>query len=256
MDDEVLVGKLDGLANPHEQREPLGHGKTLLFTEAMDGNSIHILHHQIEIAVAGNAAIQQAGNEGMLQSGKNLPFLTKSLPEEIGGKGQVNQFDGDLLLELPIGAMRQINGAHAATTQQTIQQERTDLLHLGCGLSASFRLQPAGCRQTFFRFAGLEQRIYLGGKGPVPVASGLNQFRPRSFRSREGLVEDGLNLQKAFRGLVHGSDNPVVVLLPYHQTAGTGAKLHHHFTASPTLPKGGRRSRRLSMNGRSRSTKA
>ena len=79
----------------------------LLLTEAMDGSPIHILHHQIQIALGGDAAIQQAGNIRMLQPGQNLPLLTESFAEEIGGKGQVNQFDGDLLLELPVGAMRQ-----------------------------------------------------------------------------------------------------------------------------------------------------
>ena len=66
MDNEVLVGKLDRLADAHEQREALGERKTLFFTEAMDGNSIHILHHQIQIAFSGDAAIEQTGYIRML----------------------------------------------------------------------------------------------------------------------------------------------------------------------------------------------
>ncbi len=116
VDNEMLVGKLDGLANAHEQRDPLGHGKTPIFTEAMDGNSIHVLHHQKQVAVGGDAAIQQAGNIRMLELGQNLPFLAEPFPKQIGRQGQVDEFDGDLLLELPVGTMRQLDGAHPATS--------------------------------------------------------------------------------------------------------------------------------------------
>ena len=83
----MLVGKLDGLANAHEQRDPLGHRKALLFAEAMDGNPIHVLHHQIQIALGGDAAIEQAGDIGMLEFGQNLPFLAEPLPEQVGRQG-------------------------------------------------------------------------------------------------------------------------------------------------------------------------
>ncbi len=82
MHDEVLVSKLDGLAGAHEQRDPLGHRKALLFAEAMDGNSIHVLHHQVQVALGGDAAIQQAGNIRMLELSQNLALLAEPLPKQ------------------------------------------------------------------------------------------------------------------------------------------------------------------------------
>ena len=160
----------------------------------------------------GDAAIQQPGNIRMLQASQNLPFLTKSLPEEVGRKGQVNQFDRNFLLEMPVGAMRQVDSAHAAASQQAIKQISTGPLRFGCNLPAGFRLQPAKCRFVFFRFAGFEQRIHLGCERPVPFASGLDQFIPRLIWSRESFMEDRLNEQKVFRRLFHLGDYPVCIL--------------------------------------------
>ena len=145
----------------------------------------------------------------MLQPGKDLPFLAESFPKQIGGKGQVDQFDGDLLLELPIGAMRQIDGAHAAASQQAIKQEGTDSAWIRMESSwPALRLQAAGCRELLFRFASLEQRTNLGGKFLVPLAASLNQFRARFKGGSESLVKDRLNPLKAFRRLFHIRPHP------------------------------------------------
>src|ERR1035441_6533644 len=100
----------------------------ILIAKAMNGNSIHILHREIKIAFGSHSAVEEASNVGMLKSGKNLPLLTESIAKKVGGQRQIDQLDGDLLFEVAINAMRQINGAHAATAQQAIQLIRTDPL--------------------------------------------------------------------------------------------------------------------------------
>ena len=62
---------------------------------------------------------------------------------------------------------------------------------------------------TSFRLAGIEQRAHLGRERRVLTALGVNAVRPHFIGSRESLVEDRFNPQKAFRHLVHLSDNPV-----------------------------------------------
>ena len=127
MDHEVLVGKLDSLADPQEKSlSRFWDREAAPLAEAMDGNAIHILHDQIQVAFSGDAAIQQAGNIRMLQAGQNLAFLAESLAEKFVARGKIDQFDGDLLLELSVGAMRQIDGAHAAASQQAINLIRTN----------------------------------------------------------------------------------------------------------------------------------
>jgi hypothetical protein len=56
----------------------------------------------------------------MAEACENLALLTESLPEEARHKGKVNQFDGDLLIELTVGAMREIDSPHTSTPDQTV----------------------------------------------------------------------------------------------------------------------------------------
>jgi hypothetical protein len=77
--------------------------------------AIDVLHHQVKLAVFSDTAVQHPCDIGMTETGENLALLAEPLAEKVGHKGQVNQFDGDLLLKLPVGAMREIYGPHAAT---------------------------------------------------------------------------------------------------------------------------------------------
>ena len=181
----------------------------MLLAIAMDGNAIHVFHHQIRIARGGNSAIQQPSNIRMPQAGQNLPLLAKAFAEEAGGQRQVNQLDGDLLLELPVGAMRQIDGAHAAATQQMIEEVGADLSRFCLSLTSSLRLCSTGGRLPPFCLASLQQCTHLGRHLRVFRALGLDQFRARRAGSRERLVEDRFDPQKALRCLIHLSCNPV-----------------------------------------------
>ena len=146
----------------------------------------------------------------MLQLGQNLPLLAESLPKQVGGKGQVDQFDGDLLLELPVGAMRQIDGAHAAAAQQAVKLVGPDSPSIGLtGPRPPSGPNRRDAVRSLFRLAGLEQRTHLGCEFMVLMALGLDQCLTRVIGSGESLVEDRLNPQKSFRRLVHRSDNPV-----------------------------------------------
>ena len=132
----------------------------------------------------------------MLEFRQNLPFLTKPFPKQIGGQGQVNEFDGDLLLELPIGAMREIDSTHAAPPQEAVKLIGADALAEGRSLLGHIRSDSAGRGETLFGLAGLEQRPHLGGELAIPPAPGLNQFHACFCASRESLVEDRLNLRE------------------------------------------------------------
>ncbi len=120
----------------------------------------------------GHSAIQQPGNIRMLQSGKYLPFLAKSLLENAGRKGQVNQFDGDLLLELAIGAMRQIDGAHAATPQQAIQHVGANLAGFESEIRAPLPAPPGEDAAALFRLAGIQNSEHTSATSLwIPIAS-------------------------------------------------------------------------------------
>src|ERR1700685_2360849 len=117
MDDEVLMGELDSFTNANKKLDPLWNGEVLLIAEAVDRHAVHIFHGQIQIAILRDATIEKARYIRMLQAGENLPLLAESLAEDVSSERQVNQFDCDFLLEMAIGTMRQVNGAHSAASQ-------------------------------------------------------------------------------------------------------------------------------------------
>ena len=114
MDDQILVCELDGVADTLKESKSLLDSEVLFVAKTVDGRSIHVFHRQVQIAIAGYTAIEQAGDQWMLESCENLALLTEPFAEEAGRKREVDKLDGDLLLELAIGAMGQIDGTHAS----------------------------------------------------------------------------------------------------------------------------------------------
>jgi len=144
----------------------------------------------------------------VLQTCENLSFLAKSFAEEIGGKGKVNQFDGDFLLKLTVGTMREEDGAHTTPAHESIQLVGADAPWFCFDFPANFRASSVRCRFGFLRHAGFEKRVHLIRHLPVAFASHRNQFGPRFFGSFESLMEDCSNAKKGFRCLTHFAGQP------------------------------------------------
>src|SRR5581483_412875 len=131
MHDEILVSELHCLANSQEYGQALRFGEALRVTESMNRDSIHVFHDQIQVPFSADPAIEQPGNEGMLQSGQNLPFQAKSLAQDVRSQGQVDELDRNLLFEVSIGAMSQIHGPHTSAPKQPVHLVGPDSLSLG-----------------------------------------------------------------------------------------------------------------------------
>jgi hypothetical protein len=207
VDNQVLVRELHGLANAGEQREPLRGGEMAVLAEFVDGDAVHVFHGQVEIAGLGDSAVEQPGDVGVVEPGEDLPLLAEALAKQVGGERQVNELDGDLLLELPVGAMRQVDGAHSAAAEQAIDLVRADALAPERFTRSSFFF-AAGLRGLLFFLAGAQQQIHFGRHRGVALALRLNQRIPGGGLRRKRLVEDGLNPQKAFRRMLHRSRRP------------------------------------------------
>ena len=112
--------ELDGPADVAEQSQPLLHRQILLLAEAGERNAVDILHRQIRFAVFSHAAIEQPRYEWVYQPCEDLPLLQETITEKLGRQRQVDQLDRHLLLELAIFAVRQIDAAHTAATQEAV----------------------------------------------------------------------------------------------------------------------------------------
>src|SRR4051812_18402820 len=88
----------------------------MLVTILVDGKSIDVLHHEIGQSVAGCSTIKQARDVRMFERSENLSLLAKLAQDRIGVGAALDQFDGNLLLILIVGALRQKNCAHSAAS--------------------------------------------------------------------------------------------------------------------------------------------
>jgi hypothetical protein len=179
----------------------------MLRAVALNWQAIGVLHRQVKFAVLADTAIQHARNIGVTKPCKNLALAAELLPEEVGRKGQVNQFDGDLLLKLPVGAMRKINGAHAAAPDQTVQFVGPDPPWTGQGRRVPLHFRPAGCRHEFFQLGGFQQRTDFLQQQRIAFAQRLQPCRSKQFRSRQGLVKNAFDAAEGFGRNVHRGEN-------------------------------------------------
>lgn len=175
MDNQVLVGELNGFADASKEVELLGLGQLLFAAVAVNGRAVDILHGQIQLAFGGYSAIEQAGYIGMLKSGENLPLHPEAFAEEIGGQRKIDELDGELLLELAISAMREINSTHASAAEESIDLVRADATAVWKRFTDGFTAKPPGSGDLLFCFAGIKQRVYFRDQFPITTAPLLDQ---------------------------------------------------------------------------------
>ena len=65
--------------------------------------AVDVFHDQVGVTVVGGAAIDQAGNAGVLQAGKDADFLRETMLLKTRELGGVQHLDGDGFLELAVG---------------------------------------------------------------------------------------------------------------------------------------------------------
>ena len=199
MDDEVLVGELDGGADGEEEAEFFLEGEVMGSTIFVDADAVDVIHDEEKDAVVADAAVEEAGDVGVVEGGEDLALLAEALEESFGGKGQVDDLDGDLFFVLAVGAVREIDGAHAAAAE-----ERFDFVWAkaaegdgGCG---------GGVLAAFAGFLLADMGGEDGGDAVAKVGIGATLFAQEGFtllwRESEGLVEELLEQEEVFVGRI------------------------------------------------------
>ena len=74
VDDALLVGVLNRLADRDEQLQPLPRGELALITESGDRHALDQLHHEEGSAGFGRSRVQDLGDVGMIHQGQRLPL--------------------------------------------------------------------------------------------------------------------------------------------------------------------------------------
>ena len=116
MDHQVLVGMLHGGTDALDQRDA-GVAIRLPYLQiGGQGLAAHIFDDEIGLPGFGFSAIDQACDIGMVELGKDLPFLPQPAHAVLRGK-TANQLDRGLLGEATLVAFGQQHRAHAARSE-------------------------------------------------------------------------------------------------------------------------------------------
>ena len=114
MNHQVLVRVVNRSADGQKQFKPASNGERMDFAVGIDGRSLDQLHHEIGNAVVGGAAIEQARDVGMIETGKDLPFMAKAFKNELReSNSATHQLDRNFPVKFAISANRAIDLAHA-----------------------------------------------------------------------------------------------------------------------------------------------
>src|SRR5690606_20208878 len=116
MDDEIPMGRFDRCADLQEQLHSIASRELTAVAPVRDGTAIHVLHHQVGLALLGDAAVDQRRDVGMTQARKNLPLCAKALHCTFATRMTMQQLDRNALLILIVGTHGLAHRTHAAET--------------------------------------------------------------------------------------------------------------------------------------------
>src|SRR5580698_2710976 len=83
---------------------------------AIDGQPIDVLHDEIGSAIGAHASVEETSNVGVVELGQDLTLGAKALSKEMSTEVSADDLQSNITFELAVGAMSEVNGAHAALT--------------------------------------------------------------------------------------------------------------------------------------------
>ena len=125
VDDELAVRVGDGVADLREQRQPGLDAQVVAVGVGRDGLAFHVLHREEGAPVVRCPAIQEPRDAGVLQPREDPPLGAEPREEAVRQPG-AHELERDPLLERPVGALRQHDGAHPAAPDLANHPVRPD----------------------------------------------------------------------------------------------------------------------------------
>ena len=125
MDDAFLVGVLDGLADRHEELQPLADRQVQLIAVLGDGDALDQLHDEVRPAFGRRAGVEDLGDIGMVHQGQGLALRLEAAQDLRGVHARFDDLEGDAAFDR-LGLLGHPDGAHAALAQLLQQLVRAD----------------------------------------------------------------------------------------------------------------------------------
>src|SRR5262245_32464436 len=106
----MAVRVLHRIADVGDERGTGRHRQAAAPAPFGDRGALDVLHHEVRTPVGRDPAVEESRDAGMLQPGENLP-LGEEPPEDLAAR---HDLDGNALLELPVGALAEVDDTHPA----------------------------------------------------------------------------------------------------------------------------------------------
>jgi hypothetical protein len=203
VDHEVSMGVLHRLADADEHREPLLDPQPARVAVVVQGHPVHVLHGEPGLALRRDPAVEQPGDVGVIQAGEDLPFGEEAAEDLVGVHAALDQLEGDPLLELPVGALGEIDDPHPAAPQLADRAIRPDpLLHpLVLQLEHGPGDERGGALEEPLRRSPCQHRLDFGPQIGVTGAHLIEERQPLFQRQVQGAVEDPRDDSPALAGV-------------------------------------------------------
>ena len=164
MNDPLLMGVLDGMADLHEQVQPLLGREVVLVAVIGDLDAAHQFHDEVGPAGVGRSGVQHFGDVGMVHEGQGLPFGFEPGDDLFGVHPQLDDLEGHPAADgfFLLGHINDPAAALADFLQQLVAPDPSARF-LDCGIS-----RRQGCRLA-------QQIAYLRFQERIRALIGLKQ---------------------------------------------------------------------------------
>ncbi len=133
--DEVAMRVANRVTHVEEQSQALANRKLAVVAIAIDRLALDVLHHEVRPAVLRHAAVDEPRDAGMLEACKDLTLGDESVEHVLGIETAADELDRHVLAVLIVVARREIDRAHAAASDRSIEAIGTDSFpRVGVGL--------------------------------------------------------------------------------------------------------------------------
>ena len=121
MDDALLVGVLHRLADRHEQLQPLLGRQPGLVAELGQRQAVDQFHDEERLARRRQAAVEHAGDVGVIHHGQRLPLLLEARQHGLGVHAGLDELERHLAFD-GLGLLGDPDLAHAAFADLLLQR--------------------------------------------------------------------------------------------------------------------------------------
>ncbi len=180
MDDPLLVGVLDRLADRHKQLQPLPRGQLVIVAILGDRHAVDQLHDEIRQAGFGGPNVEDAGDVDVVHHGQGLPLGLEAGDDLAAVHARLDDLERDLALH-GVGLLRHVDRAHAAFAdllQDLIRTDDRTEAHREVRLVDRGHNCPRVVQELLWFFVSLQKGLDLGAERLIAGAGLIEERGP------------------------------------------------------------------------------